>query len=415
MMDFDHILIALTLLAGAYMAWNIGANDVANAMGTSIGSKALSWRQAVVIAAVLEFLGAVLVGGNVAQTVQAGLVNPAVFMADPMVYVLGMLSALVGSAVWLQAASYFGWPVSTTHAIVGSVVGFGAIVGGVSAVSWLDVAIVASSWVLSPVLAGMLAFCLFLLLQRLVLRAAHPALAAHKLAPWMVLITLTILSLSVLFEGLKNLQLHLSFEPALLLSLCIGAAGFGLVRLFSRSAPSEIAMDAEYGQVERTFAGLQVLSACSVAFAHGANDVANAIGPVAGCLHALQSHTVSTSAAIPLWLLVAGGAGIVLGLVTWGYRVIHTVGHRITQLTPTRGFTAEFSAATTILLASKSGIPISTTHALIGAIVGVAMARGFHALNVNTLRDIVGSWIATIPAAAVSGIVVFTVLKFIFL
>ena len=463
------LTIILVLAAGFYMAWTIGANDVANAMGTSIGSKALTWRQAVLIAAVLEFLGALLVGGSVAETVQSGLVSPDVFQGMAETYILGMLSALVGSAIWLHIASTFGWPVSTTHAIVGAIVGFGAIVGGPQAIYWMDVLAVASSWIASPLIAGVIAYALFSGVQRLVLFDPNPVQAARRFAPWIVWVALTVWVLCILFEGLKNLHLDFSFPMALLIGIGVGGIGFLIARWFTwrlvvdhpivegvytpghvylvekakrsltrlqLNAADPLASTVEamlqelqdlsggmakniaqvhepspYDKVERIFGWLQVMSACFVAFAHGANDVANAIGPVAACLHVAAYGMTGATLAVPAWLLAFGGAGIVIGLATWGWRVIHTVGQKITELTPTRGFTAEFSAALTILAASKMGMPISTTHALIGALVGVGMARGLHALNLGTLRQIVGSWIATIPAAAAASVGVFYVLR----
>jgi PiT family inorganic phosphate transporter len=459
------ILTGIVLACGFYMAWNIGANDVANAMGTSIGSKALSWRQAVLIAAVLEFLGALLVGGNVTETLQSGIVDPEVFSRSPETFVLGMLSALVGSGLWLHIASTFGWPVSTTHAIVGAILGFGIVVGGGSAIHWGEVSAIAASWIASPILAGVVAYGLFSIVQRVVLFDPHPVRAAQKFAPWIVWVAVAVISQCVLYEGLKNLHLNFSFSEALAIGLSLGGVACLITRLvLNRMALSHPVVEGSYTQghlylvqkasrslsrlglpagdpllaevhglivrlhgvgeemekglprehepspyekVERIFSALQVMSACFVAFAHGANDVANAIGPVAAALQTLRYGIVGATASVPVWLLAAGGFGIVVGLATWGWKVIHTVGQKITELTPTRGFSAEFSAAITILAASKLGMPISTTHALIGAVIGVGMARGLHALNLRTIRDIVSSWIATIPAAAAAGIAVF--------
>ncbi|MDE3045753.1 MAG: inorganic phosphate transporter [Verrucomicrobiota bacterium] len=465
------LILAVTLFLGFYMAWNIGANDVANAMGTSVGSKALTLRRAVLLAAILEFGGAFLAGSNVSETIQHGIVSPELFYADPQVFVLGMMGSLLATGALLQLASYFGLPVSTTHAIVGAVVGFGAVIGGVHAIQWQEVCYIASGWILSPFLSGVISYGLFCLIQKKILYALHPTEAAYKLAPVLVLATISVAAMSLCYEGF---HLHLSFFPALGLSLSIGLVAALLSRFFLRRRPEPELVSVEgfnpyqavslekalhhlqrvhlsnrndsYGEqishvlaqvrrlndvvkknthfshttsqylsVEKLFVFLQILTACLIAFAHGANDVANAIGPVAAVLNILQHNTLHTNTAIPSWLLALGGAGIVIGLATWGWRVIETVGEKITELTPTRGFCAEFGAAFTILFASKLGLPISTTHALVGSVLGVGMARGLQALNLQMLREIVVSWVVTIPLCALFSIGAFYLLKLLFL
>jgi len=472
-MTIVTILEYLTLLAGFYMAWNIGANDVANAMGTSVGSRALTLKKAVILAAILEFAGSVLVGGHVSETIQKGIVNPEIFQSTPMIFIIGMLGALIATGIWLNLASYLALPVSTTHAIVGAVLGFGMIIGGMDAVHWDEMGQIVLSWILSPLMSGIISYLLFNILQKKIFFALNPMQATRKLAPYLVFACITILTLSVLFQGLANLHLILSFPKALLFSLVIGLiaallANFLLSRIpitaYEISAYSphyEISLEkaikhlqrielssseemhkevseivqrvqmlsnrvkshseqqehrnSPFSSVEKVFVYLQIMSACLVAFAHGANDVANAIGPVAGVLQVLQTQMVSQQSSIPFWLLIMGGAGIVLGLATWGWRVIETIGKKITELTPTRGFCAEFGAAATILLASKLGMPISTTHALVGAVLGVGLARGLQALNLKILREIVLSWIITIPICAILSILVFYALKAIFI
>lgn len=473
-MNVATILEYLTLLVGFYMAWNIGANDVANAMGTSVGSRALTMKKAVLIAAILEFSGSVLVGSTVSETIQSGIVNPEVFQGEPMIFIIGMMGALLATGIWLQLASYLGLPVSTTHAIVGAVLGFGAIIGGVSAVHWDEIARIALSWVLSPLMSGVVSYFLFSILQKKIFFALNPIGATRKLAPYLVFISFTIFSLSIFFHGLANLDLHFSFPKALLFSLFVGLIAalvtifllqktslasyeighayssphheislekamkhlqrvqlssnegvqkevshiLGEVEALSKvvKAKSQVVQKSSlFSGVERIFVYLQIISACLVAFAHGANDVANAIGPVAAVFSVLKNHTIAATSPIPLWLLLVGGSGIVLGLATWGWRVIETIGKKITELTPSRGFCAEFSAAATILLASKLGLPISTTHSLVGAVLGVGLARGIQALNLKTLKDIVLSWIATIPICAILSILVFYGLRAIFL
>lgn len=469
-MDIVALLQYLTLAAGFYMAWNIGANDVANAMGTSVGSRALTLKKAVFIAAILEFAGSVLVGSAVSETIQKGIINPQVFAADPMIFIIGMLGALIATGLWLHLASYLGLPVSTTHAIVGAVLGFGAVVGGMEAVMWSEMARIGMSWILSPVLSGVVSYLLFSFLQNKIFFAFNPVAATKKIAPYLVFFSFTTFSLSIFFHGLHNLNLHLSFSLALLISLMIGLIAGSITYLLIRRStflpynleqayagpqhsislekamkhlqrvrlsskgdmevkvsrilhevkeikssikePSENSeRKSPYDNVEKLFVYLQIISACLVAFAHGANDVANAIGPVAAVFSVLKTKTIASAAAVPLWLLILGGTGIVAGLATWGWRVIETIGKKITELTPSRGFCAEFGAGLTILLASKMGLPISTTHALVGSVLGVGFARGIRALNLKTLKDILLSWIATIPICAILSILVFFALK----
>jgi inorganic phosphate transporter, PiT family len=468
--DLALALKSVTLLLGFYMAWNIGANDVANAMGTSVGSKALSLKKAVFLAAILEFSGAFFVGSSVSETIQKGIIDPAIFHADPQVFVLGMMGSLLATGILLQFASYFGLPISTTHAIVGAVLGFGAMVGGFDAIHWAEVGWIIASWILSPLLSGIAAYLIFLLIQKKILFALNPIEAARWLAPFFVFMCFIVASLSIC--GNEQIFGPIDFFQAFSISCCFSFAAALLSHRVFRSRPppstllpsnfhpvqavslekalhhmqrvhlsnrsanyaariSRILHDvrtlsddvkkeapfhdstAQYHGVEKTFVFLQILSACLVAFAHGANDVANAIGPVAAVLGVLKTNAFSSYSTVPAWLLALGGAGIVIGLATWGWRVIETIGSKITELTPTRGFAAEFGAAFTILFASKLGMPISTTHALVGAVFGVGMARGLKALNLQTLKEIVVSWVVTIPLCAILSIVLFYLLKWL--
>jgi len=473
-MGAETILLIITLCAGFYMAWSIGANDVANAMGTSVGSGALTLKQAVICAAILEFAGAFLVGTSVSETVRKGIVDTSVFMGEPMLLVYGMIGALLAAGVWLQFASYYGWPVSTTHSIVGAIIGFGAVVGGVEAVNWSKVGTIVSSWVVSPVLSGTIAFLIFSLLRRKIFNSRTPVEQAKKITPYLVFFVFAILTLVMVFKGLKNLKLDLPLTEAILVASLTGLVAAiisyylvqriktdmvedtiqeyqspavmmslsktekHLLKLKSNLVGEEYEqvskmideMDeikqkvsanvkpereiTQYKKVEKIFVYLQILSACFVAFAHGANDVANSIGPLSAALHVLKTGTVVMKTTVPIWVLGLGGVGIVIGLATWGWRVIETIGKRITELTPTRGFCAEFAAATTIVLASKLGLPISTTHTLVGAVLGVGLARGMGALNISTVRDIAISWVVTIPAGAGLAITFFYIFKGVF-
>ncbi len=474
-MQVESILEILVLIVGFYMAWNIGANDVSNAMGTSVGSGALSLKQAVLVAAVLEFCGAYFVGANVSETMQKGLIDTELFMMQPTLLIIGMCAALLGTSVWLQIASYFGWPVSTTHAIVGAILGFGGVVAGIDGIKWEEVSSIALSWVISPALSALFSYLIFSVLQKKILFAMNPTEATKKLMPLLVFLVFGTFTLSLIFNGLQNVDLSLSFPQALgialLVALIAGAICQFIIRRIkipgellnppSRHLPQNVislekaikhlqrvhvtsfdethsrvahlldevkalsqnlrketsfsVRTSEYHMVEKMFGFLQILSACFVAFAHGANDVANAIGPVAAVLDTIKNGAISDTASIPPWLLAFGGIGIVIGLATWGWRVIETVGKKITELTPTRGFCAEFGAATTILIASKLGLPISTTHCLVGAVLGVGLARGMRALNLNTLKDVVLSWIVTLPASATMSILFFYILRAILL
>ncbi len=471
-----YIIIALAIVFGLYMAWGIGANDVANAMGTSVGSGALTLKRAVILAAILEFSGAFLVGSHVSETVRRGIVDPAIFTGDGLSFMLGMLSALLAAAVWLQLASWKGWPVSTTHSIVGSIVGFGLVYGGLSAIHWDKVGTIAASWIISPLFSGVISYFIFSLILRSVFYHPKPFVAAKRIAPYIVFVVFSVLTLTMVFKGLANLKLDLSMSDSLSIAFGIGLAA-SIISLFlinrikvaehesssekiadprvvksldkaakhlekvRLSSPghmkSEIAEALEtirtmrwesqrkyefhtnseqYQQVERMFVYLQILSACFVAFAHGANDVANAIGPMSAVLSVAFAggETIAARAPVPLWILALGGAGIAVGLATWGWRVMETIGKNITHLTPTRGFSAEFGAATTIVIASKLGLPISTTHTLVGAVLGVGLARGIGAVNLATVRDVVISWLVTLPAGAILAIIFFYILKALF-
>ena len=407
-MTLELVVLVAALIGGLYMAWGIGANDVANAMGTSVGSGALTLLAAIMVAGVLEFAGAVLIGSNVTQTISKGIVDTAMFEvtgplgADgPMILAIGMLCALVAAAAWLHLATHLGLPVSTTHSIVGAVVGIGVASFGIGGVEWGTLGQIIGSWVVSPLLGGLLAFLSFFAIRRYILNQSDPVRATNRAAPYLVAIVVAVMVLSFIYKVLKN---RTDVPPAV---LALGAAfGAGIVAgvltfaLVRNLAPAP-GMSA-YDYVERVFGVLQIATACFVAFAHGANDVANAVGPLAAVVTLYQADfaSVAGQVGVPLWVLVLGGGGIVLGLATMGYKVIATIGKEITEITPTRGFCAEFGAATTVLFASSLGLPISTTHTLVGAVIGVGFARGIGALNMRVIRNIANSWIATVPVSA---------------
>ncbi len=418
-MSVPVAILVLTVLAGFYMAWNIGANDVANAMGTSVGSGALTLMGAVVVAAVFEFSGSVLVGANVTQTIKTGIVDPALFVPDgrfgadgPRLFVLGMVAALAAAGIWLQIATMYGLPVSTTHSIVGAVVGFGIAAAGPSAVQWSTMFRIASSWVISPLAGAAVAFLMFRYLRRAVLADPDPVARIRERAPYLVSLVAMILVMSFVYKGLKNV-LH---NP----EWWMVAGGAGVVALAAGTGThfavvrTAAVTDSPFRYVERMFGWLQIATASYVAFAHGSNDVANAVGPVAAVVHVSRTGLITGKVPVPDWLLMLGGLGIVIGLATWGYKVIATIGGKITEMAPSRGFSAEFGAASTVLVFSLLGLPISTTHTLVGAVIGVGLAHGIGALNLRVIRNVVNSWIVTVPAAATMAAILFVALRAVF-
>lgn len=469
-MTTDSVLIILTFVFGFYMAWNIGANDLSNAMGTSVGSKALTLQKAIFLAAILEFSGAVLLGSNVSSTIQQGIVDPNFFSFNPIIFVLGMIGALLATGLWINLASYLHLPVSTTHAIVGAVLGFGILVGGIKAIHWHQMGIIALSWIISPLISSLLSFTLFHFVQQKVLFDLNPFHSAKKLFPYFIFFIFLIFSFNIFYKGPENLHLNFSLPLALLLSFTLATVAFFISLLFIRNfkdlsatrclvspeheynlekvekylqktklsslsvnekssslledlkkisdeAKKEIQyseVSSQYIFVEKIFAYLQIISACLVAFAHGSNDVANSIGPLAAVIEVIKTKNIPESFSTSLFILFFGGISMVIGLATWGWRVIETVGKKITELTPTRGFSAEIATAFSIIVASKLGLPISTTHALVGSVLGVGFARGLQSINLKTLKDILLSWFVTIPLCALLSIFIFYMIKFIF-
>ena len=412
-MEAEIVYISLAAIFGIFMAWGIGANDVANAMATSVGSKALTIKQAILVAAVFEFLGAVLAGGEVTSTIRKGIVDANLLSATPELLIYGMLAALLAAGTWLLIASRNGWPVSTTHSIVGAIVGFAAVGIGLDAVQWGKVGTIIMSWVVSPIIAGFIAYLVYQSVQKLILRQEDPLACAKRYVPVYIFLAAFTITLVTILKGLKHVGMDISLANAYILAILIGVV-ISLVGAFAiRRIKPDKKLDKKqhFYTVERVFGVLMVVTACSMAFAHGSNDVANAIGPLAAVISIAQTGIVGAESTVPIWVLALGGAGIVVGLATYGMRVIATVGHRITQLTPSRGFAAELAAATTIVIASGTGIPISTTHTLVGAILGVGLARGIEAIDLRVVGRIFVSWVVTIPAGAFLAIVFFYIFK----
>ena len=412
-----QIFIAMAALFGLFMAWGIGANDVANAMGTSVGSRALTFKQAVVIAAVFELAGAVLAGGEVTQTIRKGIIDVSSLGNTPELLVYGMLASLLAAGIWLLVATHMGWPVSTTHSIVGAIVGFGAVGIGMDAVHWGKVGTIVASWVTSPVLAGAFAFFLFRSIQKLIINTDAPVEQARKYVPFYIFLVGFIIAMVTMVKGLKHVGIKLPMEQstlvAFVIALILMAIGTWMIRRLKFDPEAD--RDFHFANMEKIFGVLMIFTAIGIAFAHGSNDVANAIGPVAAIVSIVQSAgEIASKAATPLWILMLGGGGIVFGLATYGHKVIATVGSGITELTPSRGFAATLGAAATIVFASGTGLPISTTHTLVGAVLGVGLARGIGALNTTVIKTIFMSWIVTLPAGAGLSVLFFFTFKGMF-
>jgi PiT family inorganic phosphate transporter len=418
-----EVPVALWIAGGLalYMAWAIGANDVANAMGTSVGSGALTLWSAVGVAAVFEFAGAYFVGGHVTDTVRKKMLDVTIVSAQPDLLLYGMLAALAAAATLLVIATFFGLPVSTTHSIVGAIVGFGMVAFGLDAIEWGTVVSIILSWGTSPLIGGVLAFLVFRLIATLILDRPNPLAESKRYGPIFFFFVFFIIALVTLFKGLKNLNLDYGLGEAALYASLFGLLGMAVGRGFILhvAKPYESGVDSEVDQstrmeaVEKVFIVLQILTACALAFAHGSNDVANAIGPLAAAVNVLEGGSLESKATVAPWMLMVGGFGIIVGLATWGYRVIETVGNRITELTPSRGFAAQLAAATTIVLASRVGIPVSTTHILVGGVLGVGLARGIAALDLRVVGRIMASWVATLPIAGCLSIGFFYLFKFL--
>lgn len=418
--EYGQVLFVLACVFGLFMAWGIGANDVSNAMGTSVGSRALTMKQAIMIAMVFEFAGAYLAGGEVTETIRSGIVDLDVMTNYPDLFVFGMLSSLLAAGTWLLIASILGWPVSTTHSIVGAIIGFAAVGISVDAVQWGKVWGIVGSWVITPLLAGFLSFWIFRSVQHLILNTEDPFSNAKRYIPFYMFAVGFFLSMVTILKGLKYVlkenQVEFSFLQATMIAALIGLAVATLgIYLLSRITQDKIAdKDNRFSSVERVFGVLMIFTACSMAFAHGSNDVANAVGPMAAVISVIKSGAVEAKAQVESWVLLLGAFGIVIGLATYGYKVMLTIGKKITELTPSRGFAAEMSAAATVVIASGIGLPISTTHTLVGAVLGVGLARGIGALNLSVIGGIFASWIITLPAGAGLSILFFYVFKGLF-
>lgn len=406
--NYGIVLIIVAAIFGLLMAIGIGANDVANAMGTSVGSKALTVKQAIIIAMIFEFAGAYLAGGQVTDTIRQGVIDTSLFADQPDLLVYGMMSSLLAAGTWLLVASYMGWPVSTTHSIIGAIIGFATISVGSEAVDWSSVQGIVGSWVITPFISGLLAYAIFVSAQKLIFDTETPLINAKRFVPVYMFITTMVIALVTIKKGLKHVGLHLTSSEAWIGSILVSGIVMviGYLYIYKKFADTE--ENHGFSNVERIFSVLMVITACAMAFAHGSNDVANAIGPLAAVVSTVESlGNVASKSTIAWWILPLGGIGIVIGLATLGHKVMATVGTGITELTPSRGFAAQLATASTVVLASGTGLPISTTQTLVGAVLGVGFARGIAALNLGVVRNIVASWIVTLPAGALLAVIFF--------
>ena len=417
--QYGFLLLIMACFFGFFMAWGVGANDVANAMGTSVGARAITIKQAIIIAMVFEFTGAWLAGGEVTSTIRSSIIDieSAGFDDRPELLIFGMLSSLLAAGIWLVVASKYGWPVSTTHSIIGAIIGFAVVGISADSVMWGQVLEIVASWIVSPVFSGTIAFILFLSVEKLVLSREDPLKYAKKFVPYYMFLVGFVIAMVTLVKGLSHVGLEVTFSQSAFLALAFAllTVTIGIFLLRRLRLPDSDQPTAQMQSVERVFGVLMIFTACSMAFAHGSNDVANAIGPLAAINSVIANNgAFEAESALPVWILLLGGFGIVTGLAMWGYRVIRTIGKNITELTPSRGFAAEIAAATTVVIASGTGIPVSTTHTLVGAVLGVGLARGMSALNFGVVGRIFLSWIVTLPAGAILSIVFFFIFKGIF-
>ncbi len=430
-------MLIFTSLLAFYLAWNLGANDVANSMGTSVGSKAVTLRQALIIAGILEFAGAVLFGRGVSATLATKVVNPALFIPEPQILLVGMVSVLLACGVWLNFATLKGLPVSSSHAVVGAIAGFACVAVSPEAVDWRSIGMISLIWIVTPVISGAIAALFYSQIKRWILEQPEPIAQLREWVPWLSVALLSSFGVIVLPSVVERLFAEALPLPSHTISLGIGAIGAIGLTFFSwhslevlgaeearearEAGEARVAREARVvtlqlksqnsklktsfpSPTESLLARFQLISACFVAFAHGSNDVGNAVAPLAAIVYIVQTGTVPTeNFQVPLWILVLGGAGIVAGLAVWGKKVIATIGEGIIPLQPSGGFCAELATAMTVLLASRLGLPVSTSHALVGGVVGVGLMQTLRVIRFQTLYSIGLAWVITVPLSACLG------------
>lgn len=407
------ILVIVALLA-FYMAWNLGANDVANAMGTSVGSKAITLKQAIIMAGVLEFLGAVLFGQEVTSTLGTKIANPVLFVTTPQTLVMGMISVLLSGGIWLQVATSRGLPISSSHAIVGAIAGFSWVSLGIEAIDWSSMGLITIGWILTPIISGTISAGLYSLIRHWIFNQLHPLSQIQEWTPWLSTLLLSIFGIIVLptitqpLSQFLLIERKLNIPPHDITLFITGIAAIALTLISWR----QLANSQIDNQIQSLFAKFQVISACFVAFAHGSNDVGNAIAPLAVIYYINQQGKIpSHQLTIPLWILLLGAVGIVAGLAVWGKKVITTIGENIISLEPSSGFCAELATAMTILLASRLGLPVSTSHALVGGVVGIGLVQNLQAIKLSTIQNIAAAWLITVPISAALSAMIFTIIN----
>jgi inorganic phosphate transporter, PiT family len=414
-MHYSDTMIFISFVIGFVMTWGVGANDLANIMSTTIGSKSVTVKQAIIIAIIFEFAGAVLGGGHVTNTIRAGIINSNVLSHSPYVLINGMTATLLAGATWMLFASVVGMPVSITNAIVGALVGFGVVVLGIHAVHWHNVGKIAASWVLSPTIAGIVAYLLFNTIRRSIFDTSSPSRCARRFTPIYLFLVGVVLGDMTVLKGLAHFHLVPSFYAAVLITILTAFAVVVMGYTIMKKIPNadNVKRYLQYEYVEKLFAVLMIFTACAMVFAHGSNDVAIAMGPIAAIISIVENHG-QISNTFPSWILWFGCVGVVTGLIMYGRKVIATVGSNITALTPSRAFAATLASAGTVIISTSLGIPVSATQTLVGGVLGVGLARGLGALNITIVRNIFLSWCVTVPAAAGLAIFYFFLLKSIF-
>ena len=405
----EYYFLIVGYIFGFYMAWNIGANDVANSMASAVGAKAITIRQAVFIAGILNVVGAIFIGSHVTNTIRKGIVSTDI-LADPQVALIGALSALLAAALWVSFATWKSLPVSTTHSIVGSMIGFGIMAGGFAVINWAKLAAVVLSWIISPVFSLIISYLMFKMIVKFILVKKDAFDRALRLSPAFIGLAAFVIILSFLFKTPLGKALSMGPWTALLVALVLGGsvgyAGKAAIRRFTSSDEDD--------STEMVFRKIQIGTSCYVALAQGANDVANAIGPLAVIYFLVNTGTVGAQVPVPAWLLLFGGIGIACGIGMAGHRVMGTIGTKITTLTNTRGFAVDFAAASTVLIASKLGLPVSTTHAAVGGVLGVGLAGGIEAVNFRIVLQIMLYWVLTVPASAFTSMIIFKILQLLY-